>query len=272
MSSSLRMYFLSVLLLVFGAIYMDKTEAQEHTQTLFLIGGNADSTLYDFARLAGGSKARIAVITYAETKPEEAADSIANALSAANVRQTTIISADTKNPALPNDIDAVYIIGGNESRLMRQIKEPLAEQLRKFKGLIGANSAGAMAAATVMISGGLEKGTIKSQELHVADGLGLLKDVVIDSHVGQRNRDARCAASLSAIPGVKMAIGLDEDSAIYVEGRHATVYGLGHVRVFRPGPSFTTTLESTPKGVTASAHNVMVSYLKAGESFDLPEQ
>jgi cyanophycinase len=272
MTSLLRAFVLVLLPLVLGMTTVDNAQAEEQAQSFFLIGGNADSTLYDFAKLAGGSKAHVAVITYAETKPEEAADAIENALSAANVRHTTIIAADTKNPTLPKDVDAVYLIGGNESRLMRRVKEPLVEELKNFHGLIGGNSAGAMAAATLMISGGLEKGTIKAQELHVADGLALLPGVAIDSHVGQRNRDARCAASLGAIPGVKMAIGLDEDTAIYVQGHHATVYGVGHVRVFRPGPSFVTTLDSTPKGGTASVHNVLVSYLKAGESFDLPAE
>jgi cyanophycinase len=250
---------------------INKAQAQEQPSArLFLIGGNADTTLYDFANLAGGSKATIAIITYADKKTDEVGDSIQNALSAANVRRTVIIPEDDKKATIPKDADAVYILGGNESRLMRVLSDNLRDELAHFHGLIAANSAGAMAAASLMISGGLEKGTIHSQELHVADGLALLPGVAIDSHVGQRNRDARCAAALGAIPGVKMTIGLDEDTALYVEGRKATVYGIGHVRVFRPGPSFTTTLENTPKGGTASVHNVLVSYLKAGESFELP--
>jgi cyanophycinase len=210
------------------------------------------------------------VITYAADKPEESADSVQNVLSAADVRHTTVINVDSKAGQIPSDATAVYLVGGHESRLMRLLSDSVREQLAGFKGLIGGNSAGAMVMAPMYISDGSDKGTIRGGDMKLAHGLGLIPRVMIDSHVGQRNRDARCAATLAAQADVDMCIGLDEDTAILVQGNRATVFGAGHVRLFRKGAGFGSEYQNARNNEVVSVNNVLVSYLSAGDQFDLP--
>ncbi len=264
---------------IFGTMSDARAEDQTSKQPakaavqsrLFLIGGNANTTLDEFARLAGGAKkAAVAIITYAGDKPIELADAVQNAFSAANVRKTFVISADDKKACLPKEANAVYIGGGNESRLMRLMPEGLAKQLANFDGIIGANSAAAMAAPETMISGGLESSVIHAQQLKLADGMDLIRGIIVDSHVGQRGRDARCIASLASVPEAQMVIGLDEDTAVLIDGRNATVFGAGHARVYRKGPGFATNLNSVPRNAVASVQNTLVSYFSHGDKFELP--
>jgi cyanophycinase len=249
---------LLVAVLILGLWMNTNAGAQERAAgRFFLIGGNASSTLHDFARLAGGAeKGHIVVITYAADKPEESADSVQNVLSAADVRHTTVINVDSKAGQIPSDATAVYLVGGHESRLMRLLSDSVREQLAGFKGLIGGNSAGAM--------------VIRGGDMKLAHGLGLIPRVMIDSHVGQRNRDARCAATLAAQADVDMCIGLDEDTAILVQGNRATVFGAGHVRLFRKGAGFGSEYQNARNNEVVSVNNVLVSYLSAGDQFDLP--
>lgn len=247
-------------------------EARPHSApnaSFFLIGGSADSTLKDFVRLAG-TDAKIAIITHASSEPDKAGDELQNALTALGVKigNTAVLLPGSK-VGMPKDTKAVYICGGDQSRLKRLLDEPLLEQLASFDGLIGGSSAGAMIASPDMIAGGPGT-TITGESLQIIKGLVFLPGIVVDTHVGQRSRDTRLAAALALIPQAQMAIGLDEDTAIHVCKGKVKVFGKGHVRVFTRGEGFSSSLPKAKNGAVANVKKVVVSFLCEGDEFDLP--
>ncbi len=235
----------------------------------FLIGGNAKSTLEDFVQLAGGEKANIAVITHASEEPEKIGDDLQNSFNELGVKRTTVILPGSKT-GLPKDTTAIYICGGNQSRLKRLLEEPVLNQLLTFDGLIGGSSAGAMIAAPRMIASGMDDHAIKARSLNIIDGLNFVPKIVVDTHAGIRSRDTRLMAALVLIETAELGIGLDEDTAVYIHDGKAKVYGEGNVRLFRRGEGFRSNLEARSKNSFASVHNVIISALSAGDEFDLP--
>ncbi len=235
----------------------------------FLIGGNAKSTLDDFVQLAGGDKANIAIITHASAEPEKIGDDLQNSFNELGVKRTTVILPGSKT-GLPKDTTAIYICGGVQTRLKRLLEEPVLSQLLTFDGLIGGSSAGAMIAPPRMIAGGMDDHAVKAKSLNVVDGLNFVPNIVVDTHVGQRSRDTRLMAALVLIETAELAIGLDEDTAVYIHDGKAKVYGEGHVRLFRRGEGFRSNVEARGKNALSSVHNVVMSALSAGDEFDLP--
>src|SRR5262245_40888104 len=100
--------------------------------SFFLIGGAADQVLADFVKLAGGDKANIAIITHASATPAETGDDLQNTFTALGVKRSTVILPSSK-VGLPKDANAVYICGGDQSRLKRLLDDPLLDQLQTFE-------------------------------------------------------------------------------------------------------------------------------------------
>src|SRR3546814_13908456 len=67
-------------------------------------------------------------------------------------------------------------------------------------------------------------------DLHMAPGLGLIRDVIIDQHFAERGRIGRLLGAVAQNPRV-LGIGIDEDTAIILEGGSFRVHGSGAVYV-----------------------------------------
>lgn len=247
-----------------------KAPAVSSKATFFLIGGAADLVLKDFVKLAGGEDANIAIVTHASSTPAESGDDMQNSFTALGVKHTTVILPGSK-VGMPKDTNAIYFCGGDQARLTRLLKdEPLVAQLSTFEGIIGGSSAGSMVAAPMMIARGMDGGVIRADELLLVEGLSWLHACVFDTHAGQRSRDTRSMAALALIPKAEIAIALDEDTAVYIKDGKASVYGPGHVRVFKRGDGFSSTLKATKKGLVANVKNALVSFYCEGDEFTLP--
>ncbi len=70
-------------------------------------------------------------------------------------------------------------------------------------------------------------------EAEVGTGLGLLGDVVIDQHFRNRNRLKRLQGVLDSYPD-HLGLGIDEETAVVVQGHMATVLGNANVSVCLP--------------------------------------
>ena len=72
------------------------------------------------------------------------------------------------------------------------------------------------------------------QNIEFAEGLGLLKNTIIDQHFLKRNRYNRLISALAAHPDL-VCVGIDEGTAIIVSGNKATVAGESQViRIAKP--------------------------------------
>lgn len=141
----------------------------------------------------------------------------------------------------------IYICGGDQSRFMNLIRNSDVKKIihqAYFKGaLIAGTSAGAAVMSEKMITGNqlLDTayestfGRIRSENLELQEGLGLLDSVIVDMHFITRSRFNRLFTAVLECPKYQ-CIGIDESTAMIVHGNKATVSGASQVIVFiKPG-------------------------------------
>ena len=96
-------------------------------------------------------------------------------------------------------------------------------------GLISGSSAGATIQGSYLV-----RGSRRSNKILMAPGyergFGYLSNVAIDQHVTQRGRDNDLAKVVAAHPGL-LGIGIDESTAVIVQGNAMAVIGKGVVRI-----------------------------------------
>jgi cyanophycinase len=126
---------------------------------------------------------------------------------------------------------AVFIDGGRQWRLVDAYRGTRTEtELRAVldrNGLISGTSAGATIQGSYLI-----RGSPQSNEILMAPGyergFGYLSNVAIDQHVTQRGRESDLSVVVAAHPGL-LGIGIDESTAVIVQGNSMTVIGGGMV-------------------------------------------
>lgn len=156
-----------------------------------------------------------------------------------------------KGEAIPQEkIDSlrnaklIYLSGGDQSRFMAVVlNTPIYEAIHEAynKGaVISGTSAGAALMSKKMITGiqkkhpEIETGfvTIESENIEIIEGLGLLSDVIIDQHFVKRQRLNRLVEASIENPD-QLCVGIDESTALIVDGDNATVTGNSQVIVLK---------------------------------------
>ena len=169
----------------------------------------------------------------------------------------------------------VYIPGGDQDRFMKAIAgTPAAEALHdnyRNGGMIAGTSAGAAVMSQDMITGTELKHpeyhstfrNLEEENLELKQGLGMLKNIVIDQHFVKRSRYNRLLTAVIENPAIK-GIGIDESTAILVKNGKAEVVGESQVIVFsNPKAS-----QNSSNGKLAARGVVLDIYLD-GDKFDL---
>jgi len=144
---------------------------------------------------------------------------------------------------------------------------------RYYQGAtIAGTSAGAAAMPETMLISGPGDESNRVSALGMAPGLGLLSEVVIDSHFAQRGRMGRLLGAVSQNPR-NLGIGIDEDTAIVVETLDKfRVLGSGAVYVVDGSPiSYSSLSQENPEGIV-SIYNVKLHVLGDNNCFDLLER
>jgi cyanophycinase len=114
-----------------------------------------------------------------------------------------------------------------------------------------------------MLVKGTSSETHRIGDLHMAPGLGLIRDVIIDQHFAERGRFGRLLGAVAHNPRV-LGIGIDEDTAAVVEGDEFDVIGSGAVYVVDgEHVSHSNVAEARPERVL-SMHDVRVHVLGSG--------
>jgi cyanophycinase len=104
---------------------------------------------------------------------------------------------------------------------------------------------------------------------YMAHGLGLVEGLVIDQHFAQRARIERLIGAVAENPG-GLAIGIDEDTAVIVEGdARFTVIGSGAVYVADGRTVTHTNMSEQMKGSTLCLFDVALHVLSHGTGFNL---
>lgn len=198
------------------------------------IGGNEEkrgtraSILSAFVRRAGGADARIVIIPSASMEPVRRGkmyERLFRRFGAAEVRVIHMqsgLSSDEREAIRRST--GIFITGGDQVRLMETLRSTDAVTLIRETVRSGAvyagTSAGASAASLLMIAG---------DHGEYGAGLGLLPDVIIDQHFGERARLPRLvkASKEHGLTG----IGIDENTAVVWHAEGMDVEGSGEVTV-----------------------------------------
>lgn len=138
----------------------------------------------------------------------------------------------------------IYISGGDQSKFMEVVlNTPIYDALHEayYNGAtIAGTSAGAAVMSKKMITGNEynhkeysgDFRTIEYKNIELREGIGLLKNAIIDQHFIKRMRMNRLISIAIENPD-ETAIGIDESTAIIVEGDSATVIGNSQVIVIK---------------------------------------
>jgi cyanophycinase len=215
---------------------------------LVIVGGAMQdpSIVQRFIDLAGGPDAPIVVIPTAGEADDDYGeywsglkqwrDNGAKNLTVLHTRDRKV--ADSEAFVQPiRAARGVFFGGGRQWRLADSYLNTLTHQelakVLERGGVIGGSSAGASILASFMVRGDT-KGNEKMIGDHI-EGLGFLKNAAIDQHLLRRNRQFDMLEVIDKHPQL-LGIGIDEDTAIVVEGDRFDVIGKSYVVVYSNKP------------------------------------
>lgn len=223
----------------------------------------------------------VEVITTASSIPDEVADNYVDAFSklgCKNVGHLRIRNReDASNPEFLKRLQACNCImfsGGNQLRLSSifggtEFLSILRKRYNEEHFVIGGTSAGAMAMSNTMIYEGSAALAHLKGEVKITTGLGLMPQVIIDTHFDKRGRFNRLAQAVAANPGA-IGIGIGEDTGIIVsEGLHLKTIGSGTVVVIDGKNIDYNNIADVEFGKPISVENIMVHIMSSGDIFNL---
>ena len=261
-----------------------RSPGQARAGHLLLIGGAEDKLrqrqiLARFISLAGGSDARVAVISTASSLGDEATElylSVFRQMGVGDVRgMRPLVREDANDPRLVEaveDATGIFMTGGNQLRLSSviggtELGKALVERHR-HGAIIAGTSAGASAIASHMVAFGTSGATPKQRMTQMSAGLGLLPGALVDQHFEQRNRFGRLLALVAQSPAL-LGIGIDEDTAALVTPKGVLeVLGKGAVTILDPA-SIQTDAYEVKRHRPIMVSGVMLHSLPSGYRFDL---
>ncbi|MFN3316876.1 MAG: cyanophycinase, partial [Raineya sp.] len=165
---------------------------------------------------------QIEVITTASKIPKKVGAEYIKAFKYLGANNVSVLDIDKREQAndesyLERLINAnvVMFTGGDQLRLTSllggtKFHDLLLEKYQNEHFVIAGTSAGAAAASDNMIYQGSSSEALLKGEIKVTSGLGLVSDVVIDTHFVQRGRIGRLFQTVATNPKV-LGIGLGED-------------------------------------------------------------
>lgn len=256
--------------------------------TLVAIGGNEDKTaeLEVLRTICGLPEERadvIEIVPTASRVPDEAAGQYLEPFRKLGCSRVNIMDLRTResanDPAFVQRIieaDVVFFTGGDQLRITNVLGG--SKVLRTLKGhyhrggVIAGTSAGATAMSQAMIYQGRAVAAMRKGTVQMSPGLGLMRNVVVDSHFTQRGRFSRLLEVVTGNPGV-IGLGLDEDSAVVVrEGRRLEAIGSGSVVVIDGHDMRYSNITQIRMGRAIAEEGILVHTLTRGHGYDIEER
>ena len=231
------------------------------------------------------SKRILEIITTASEDPDGIIDIYSHAYKEVGFHQVGYINVQADPPAANPEIieriknaHAVLFSGGNQFRLSTilgntDIIDAIMHKYYNDKDFIVAGtSAGAMAAAAIMIYEGHNDEAILKDTVKLSSGLGFINHCIIDTHFAKRARFGRLVEALLMNPAC-IAIGLGEDTAITIKkGNEAICSGSGMVVILDGRDITHTNIAYAEEGTPLCVENLRVHILAKGNGFLLKER
>jgi cyanophycinase len=167
----------------------------------------------------------------------------------------------------------LFLTGGSQLKFSSALGgTQLAETIRRRHAagmVVAGTSAGAAVLSEHMIARGDSGGTPRRRLVHMAPGLGLAPNLVIDQHFRRRDRLGRLLTALSYNPG-PLGVGIDEDTAAIIDPDGTlSVMGAGAVTVVDGNASRFNNSHAVMRGQPIAMMGLKVDVLTAGCRYDL---
>jgi cyanophycinase len=249
---------------------------------LIIIGGHEDKTderviLKAVAERVRGGK--LVIATVASHEPEGYFDSYRKGFEGLGVGELVELYVEERSEsqsdaalAVLDGAAGVFFSGGDQLRISSQIGDtPVERRIREMHAagaVIAGTSAGASVMSETMLVKGASAESYRIGELHMAPGLGLVRDVIIDQHFAERGRYGRLLGAVAHNPRL-LGIGIDENTAILVEGRSFRVMGSGAAYVVDGEEATHSNIAEAKSERALSMFDVRMHVLSSGDRFDL---
>ncbi len=281
--------FLGIVFLLVAACtssIIEKESELSNKGNLFIIGGGSKppeliKKLVETAML--DSQDYAIILPMASQFPDTAIHYDSLMFISAGVKKVEGIRFDLLNTKDKNLLDKlagaklIYISGGDQASFMQIIANSTIKAIIQNSYFNGATIAGTSAGAALMsekmITGSQIKHpiytgdfkTIEANNIELAEGLGLISNVIIDQHFIKRQRMNRLIAVSLENPAM-LCIGIDEATAIIVNRSSIEVAGISQVIVLKHNKAETKIVNGLLGG-----QNLDISIFLPGDKFSIKQ-
>lgn len=252
---------------------------------IIIIGGAEDkkgekTVLKDVCEAIDKENEIFVIATVATDLPEETANEYINIFHNLGIKNIEVLNVKEREDAYQKEkieiiekASLVFFTGGDQLKITSLLGgTPLYNTIKsKFKSgcIFAGTSAGASVMSEIMIVSGWDEESPKKGTLKMSLGLGLIEGVVIDQHFDQRGRIGRLLTGIAQNPQI-LGIGIDEDTAIVIEGiERFYVIGSGAVYIIDGSSISHTNVSQQNQEETLSIFDIKMHVLKKGDKFDL---
>lgn len=253
---------------------------------LVAIGGREDKEddleiLTTLVSLVDNKIPKVEVITTATNFPQETGEEYIAAFSKEEEISVGILNIENRetaaNPEYLKRIksaDIIFFTGGDQLRITSILAgSPIIEEIKRRYleefCIIAGTSAGAAAMSRTMIYGGDSSEALQKGAVNLGDGLGLIDNLIIDTHFVERGRFSRLMQVLSINP-TNLGIGLGEDAGIIIEKGHIIkAIGKGVVVIFDGQNLKYSNVADISYDEAIAMENMIVHTISSGYGYDL---
>jgi len=227
------------------------------------------------------TNSKIEVVTTASKIPREIGAEYVKALSYLGASDVGVIYIERREQAMDKEVverlkvaNVVIFTGGDQLRLTSILggtpfHDVLLEKYFNEDFIYAGTSAGAAAASSNMIYQGSSSEALLKGEVKITSGLGLIDDVIIDTHFVQRGRIGRLFQAVVGNPKT-LGIGLGEDTGLLItNGRQMEAIGSGLVILVDGREIKDTNLTQVELGQPISISHLVTHVKSKHDTFDL---
>ncbi|MCW3082800.1 MAG: cyanophycinase [Bacteroidetes bacterium] len=224
---------------------------------------------------------QIEIITTASKIPKEVGPEYAKAFQYLGAKHVSVMDIEKREQALDPAIverlakaDIVMFTGGDQLRLTSILggtpfHDLLLKKYRTEDFIYAGTSAGAAAASYSMIYQGSSNEALLKGEVKITSGLGLIDDVVFDTHFVQRGRIGRLFQAVVGNPKT-LGIGLGEDTGLLItNGKSMEAIGSGLVILVDGRNIKDTNITQVEMGSPISIKNMVVHVMSHHDHYNL---
>lgn len=226
-------------------------------------------------------ESRIEVITTASVIPREVGPQYVKAFGYLKAKNVGLMHIERREQTFEPEVierikaaDVVMFTGGDQLRLTSilggtKIHDIILDKFRNEEFIYAGTSAGAAAASNNMIYQGSSHEALLKGEVKITSGLGLIHNVIIDTHFVQRGRIGRLFQAVVGNPRV-LGIGLGEDTGLLItcDGKMEAI-GSGLVILVDGRNILDTNLTQVEMGRPISINNLIVHVMSMYDTYDL---